>query len=138
MFKFHVFKFGFVYADPSPCLSPRTGRGDELNLSNRLSPNISPEMHAFEMDLVHPIVRALPRLGVVVAQRGDAQDAAARSHELAVLHSFRGNELAGDFVDLVASAADDDDFQAVVLIEMNVQAGIDEIKLNENVLNVSI
>ena len=45
-------------------------------------------------------------------------------HQFAVLNPFGGNQLAGNFVHFVAAPADDDDLQAIVLIQMNVQAGI--------------
>jgi hypothetical protein len=51
-------------------------------------------------------------------------DLRGRRDELAVLNSLGRNQFAGNLVHLVAAAADDNDFQAVMFIEVNVQAGI--------------
>src|SRR6266850_4225939 len=45
-------------------------------------------------------------------------------HQLAVLNPFGSNQLAGDLVHFVAAAPDDNDLQTIVLVQMNVQAGI--------------
>lgn len=42
----------------------------------------------------------------------------------AVLNAFCSDQLAGDFVDFARRTPDDDDFQAVVGIEMDVQTRI--------------
>ena len=44
--------------------------------------------------------------------------------QLAVLDAFGGNELAGNLMNFVAAAANDDDFQTIVLIQVNMQAGV--------------
>ena len=46
-------------------------------------------------------------------------------YEFAVLHAFGGDQFSGNLVNLVAPAADDDHFQAIMFIQVNVQAGID-------------
>ena len=45
-------------------------------------------------------------------------------YEFAILHAFGGDEFAGDLVDFVAPASNDDHFKTVVFIQMDVQAGI--------------
>ena len=47
-----------------------------------------------------------------------------RRDEFAVLDPFGGDQLPGNLVDFVAAPADHDDFQAVVLVKVNVQARI--------------
>ena len=46
-------------------------------------------------------------------------------YEFAVLHAFGGDQFPGNLVNLVAPATDDDHFQAIVFIQVDVQAGID-------------
>src|SRR5215471_19021861 len=45
-------------------------------------------------------------------------------YQFAVLHAFRGNQFTGDLVHLVASTADYNYLQAVMLVQMNVQASV--------------
>ena len=46
-------------------------------------------------------------------------------HELTVLNTFGGDQFAGNLVHFVTASANHDDFQTIMLIEMNMQAGID-------------
>lgn len=48
-----------------------------------------------------------------------------RGDEFAVLNPFGGDQLPGNLVDFVAPPANHDDFQTIMLIEMDMQAGID-------------
>src|SRR5678816_1588107 len=45
-------------------------------------------------------------------------------YQLSVLNPFSGNQLAGNLVHFVAPSPDDDNLQTIVLVQMNVQAGI--------------
>lgn len=45
-------------------------------------------------------------------------------YQLSVLDPFGGDQFAGDLVHFVAAPPDHDDFQTIVLVQMNVQAGI--------------
>jgi len=46
-------------------------------------------------------------------------------YEFAVLNSFGSDQFAGNFMDLIRTTSNHDDFQAIVRVEMNMQAGID-------------
>ena len=57
-----------------------------------------------------------------------AQTFAARGHrELAMLHAFRADEGIGHLPDLTAAATDDQDFQAVIVIQMDMHRRQDEL-----------
>jgi hypothetical protein len=45
-------------------------------------------------------------------------------HQLSVLDPFGGDQFAGDLVHFVAAPPDDDDFQTIVFVQMDVHAGI--------------
>ncbi len=47
-----------------------------------------------------------------------------RGHEFTVLDAFGGDQFASDLVDLVAATPEHDDFQTIMLVEMNMQARI--------------
>ena len=48
-----------------------------------------------------------------------------RGHQFAVLHAFGGDQLPGDLVDFVAATPEHDDFQTIMLVEVNMQTRID-------------
>jgi len=47
-----------------------------------------------------------------------------RGYKLAVLHSFGGDQLARDLMNFVGPAANDNDLQTVMFIQVNVQTGV--------------
>src|SRR4051812_40896330 len=60
-----------------PPRSPRLCGESSSLVSDRLAPDVFAEMHAFEVDFGHGFVGAFFGVGDRIAQRGDAEDAAA-------------------------------------------------------------
>ena len=48
-----------------------------------------------------------------------------RGYQLTVLNPFGGDEFAGNLMNFVGAAADYDDLQTIMFVQVNVQAGID-------------